>query len=827
MAKAKRPASRPARSKFAERITSADDRDFIELARKRFKQAETADEDQRARELEDLEFYAGKQWAQDVVNARAGQPGNATSGLPPVPARPTYVINKVREPVRQVLNQERQSDLGVEIAAADDFGEATPGVSPQEIELREGLVRRIQRESQAQDARSWAFARATIAGRGFYRVMTRYMPGKTNDQEIYVDRIYNQASVSLDPSHEQPDGSDAEWGFVGTDLPWDRYQADYGTIGKTPNPLVTASASEWRQLGDELPGWFTADGETRSVRIVEYWYTERTQKTLHTLADGSFAFDDELTDEDEPTDSRAIVDKQIKWAKLDGVQVLEETDWDGHYIPIVKVIGEELLPYDSQRRAEGMVRPARDSQRGFNVMVSKWVEQIGLAPIPPWMGAAGFDEGFENEYALANTRTLSALHFNTKDSFGNPIAAPTRTSITMEIQAIAGSVQLFDQAIKSTTAIPDVTLGNTDPNIRSAKAQKQVLDQATQGTSHFLDNLARSIRYEGLIVNDLLYPIYGRKGRIVRMMNPRGETQGVMLHQPFLRHPQTNQPVAAPPQMLGQPPQPGQPQPQTYTLTPDATFNITVKVTKNYDTRREAQESVLSSLVQADPQQMAIVGDLLFKYNDGPGHEELEQRYKAVLNPQVQAAISGQHGPDPQLQQAMAENAQLKQVIQSKQAEVQAQGQITIQKAQIDAQSKLQQSQMEIAAKERLEWIQVSAQVAIAGAKLDVESARTFVDAVEARAGKALDLHLQQVDHVAAAATQGRDHAQQILQSTLDHAQTLQQADQGQAHALQQGQQGHAQALEQTAQQGDQALAQQQQAAALQPEPTADSTGTP
>lgn len=809
-------ARRPSRQKLSATVTPDDQRDFIELARKRFKQAETADTKQRERELDDLQFYAGAQWDPLVMQAREGQPANNNTnaqGLPPVPPRPTYVINKVREPVRQVLNQERQADLGVEIVAADDFGEGTPGVSPAEIELREGLVRRIQRESQAADARSWAFQRAVIAGRGFYRVMTRYVPGKTFDQDVYVDRIYNQASVSLDPSHEQPDGSDAEWGFIGTDLPWDRYKSEYGRVGDKPNPLVSASQSEWRMLGDELPGWFTADGETRSIRIVEYWYTERVPRTLVTLEDGRSFYDDGelppgvplgVDDNGDPL-QREVIDRKIKWAKIDGVQVLDETDWPGKYIPIIKVLGEELQPFDSERRAEGMVRPSRDSQRGFNVMVSKWVEQIGLAPIPPWMGAAGFDEGFETEYALSNTRTLPALHFNTKDLEGNPIGAPTRTSITMEIQAIAGSVQLFDQAIKSTTAIPDPTLGNIDPSLKSGKAIRQVLDQATKGTSHYLDNLSRSIRYEGLIINDLLYPIYQRKGRVVRTMNPRGETQATMLHVPFVRHPQTKMPMSA----INLPP--GQPasQPQMVTLTPDATFNVTVKVTKSFDTRREEQETVLSELIQSEPQLMGVFGDLLFKYNDGPGHEELETRAKAMLLPQVQAALSGQQAPDPEKQQLQQQVQQLTQALQTKTAEIQAKGQVDMARDQADNATKLQIVQ-----------IQQEGAFAIASLKAQLEAVNTALQALQeertafneaVRTERENAQHGRELLHEAAQNQLQRTH--EVVQQAVDHAQVLQQGQQAHAQTMEQGQQAHAQGLE----------AQQQQAA-LQPAPTQEAT---
>ena len=103
-----------------------DDSKFLKIARERFEQATSADLKQRERELADLRFYSGDQWSPETRQSRAGQPANATNGLPPVPARPCLTINKVREPVRQVLNNERQSDFGIELVAADDFGELSP-----------------------------------------------------------------------------------------------------------------------------------------------------------------------------------------------------------------------------------------------------------------------------------------------------------------------------------------------------------------------------------------------------------------------------------------------------------------------------------------------------------------------------------------------------------------------------------------------------------------------------------------------------------------------------------------------------------------------------
>jgi hypothetical protein len=708
---------------------------LVTLARERFQQGQDAEEKQRKREIEDLRFYAGEQWDSDILKSRQGQSIGSGSTQQIVPARPSLTINKTREPVRQVLNQERNADLGITVIPADDFGDMDTSIDHTEIKLREGLVRRIQRDSEAADARTWAFARSAIAGRGYWGVMTRYVP-KRADQEIYVHRFYNQSAVTLDPAHEQPDGSDADWAFVGVDLSWDRYKAEFPSTSARQNRVSAATADdEWRAFGDEAPGWFRTEGETRMVRVCEYWYTERTSTTLYHLSDGRAVPKDDLaqlpdgvtqvSDTYGPI-SHVDVEKHIKWCKLDGLQVLDETDWPGHYIPIIKVLGEELQPYDQERRCEGIVRPMIDPCRGNNYVISKFVERVGLTPIPPWMMAAGQDEGFEEEYNAANTRTLSRLHYNQKDSDKVAAPPPFRVDARSEIADIAMGVQIFGQAITSTSVVPETALGNTQPGVKSGRMARLLIDQATQGTSNFLDNLVRSMRHEARIINDLLYPIYGRPGRMARMMNPEGEMSAVIVGQPFTV--QGDGPQARP-----MPIPQGQEAPQDaqlYRLTPDAEFNVAVKVSKNFNTRREEEAAALGEIIAADPTQLQVVGDLFFKYQDGPGHEEMSERYKAVLLPQVQATLGkGQNAAEMQAQLAQAQQA-----IQMLTQQVEQQNDIiktdvvksnaTLQQKQIAEQAENERTAAELASKERIETQKMALEMRKLEVELEIEMAK-------------------------------------------------------------------------------------------------------
>jgi hypothetical protein len=738
----------------------SDDEKLLKVVRQRWQRWIDEGKDQRRRELEDLAFYEGEgQWPEEIRRQRQGQ--NANGNLPAVPARPCLTINKVREPVRHIVASIRQSDLGVEVVPADDFvGEDQ--IPDTEIELREGLIRRIQRQSEAQEARNWAADRAVKAGRGYYGLMTRFVPGKSNDQEIYYRYIYDQSKVALDPSHEMPDGSDAGWGFVDSTMAFSDYAKEYPRLADDdPNPLIDWSEENWSELTNDLPDWFEGDKETRKVKVREHWYKDYQRRELYTLPTGEILWGDELPEEYQEKsvkkllEHRTVVDPVVKFIKTDGKNILEKTEWPSEWIPIFEVVGEAIQPFDSERRFEGAVRPSRDGNQGLNYMTSAMVETIGLAPRAPFIGVAGQFEGFEPAWDAANTRNIPRLEYNaTVDSApGQVLPPPQRQIAEPPIQAISQAIGMFDNSIKSTTGIPDPTLGNVDPSIRSGRAIKTLLEQAQRGTSSYLDNVVLTARHEARVLNSLLFPIYGRPGRIVRMMSMEGDSRPVIVGKPMVSEGEGAMQKAVP----FDPMKHQQDQAKTYQLTDKADWNIAVKVSKNYDTRREAQDAQITELINSAPEALLpIIGDLAWKYADGPASKELEERFKVMLAPPVQQMINSQAQIPPQVQQQMA---MMDGAIKDLQGKLQQAMQI-IQTKQVENQAKLQEAQMETQSREKIALINASAQLAAVQAKVDAEDARTFVDSMENRISKQLELHMQRLDHTHEQIMQMRDHLQ-------------------------------------------------------------------
>lgn len=766
---------------------------WLEDTREKFQAWTEADTDQKQRELDDLAFYAGEQWPEDVLAARAGQA--AQNGVPPIPARPCLVINKMREPVNQVLDGLRDAEIGIELTPADDFAALGIVLDRTEIQTREGLLRRIQRDSQAANMRLWAAGRALIAGRGFYGVMTRFVEASIEgpahismwDQELYVTGWFNQACITLDPAHEQPDGSDAKGGFIGEWITFADYETTYPAHADRPNLLTDLDDDSFVALGEDAPTWFRGAGDLRAVHIVNYFYVVEEFRELCLLADDTAAWKDELPAGADVVDTRDVPRRTVKWCVLDGANPdpLVERDWLGPDIPIIKVVGEELQPYDDQRRVEGLVRPGKDSNQGFNAMASKAVELVALTPIPSVYLANGQDEGFKAEWDLATTRTMGRLHYNHKDAEGNVIGPPTTINRDAPIQPVAMALQMFDEAVQTTTRRHDPSLGKVDPALKSGRAISQVIDQSKEGTSNFGDNQRISARRECVILNNLLYPVYGRRpGRLARIIDGTREPQTVLLGVPYLtqdgRHvpytiPHPDDPTRTLPMPMDHPSVPATA--QKYLLTPNAKANINVTIKKNYDTRRQEQNELLVGLVEADPTQMLVVGDLLWDSSDLPAHEELAERYRLMLAPPIQAMLLAKQNGGPQippaiqaqLEQAKAMGAQATQEIQALTFKLQAKQVEQEGKIQITAMQELAETQRDDKDRE------AKLAVAVLNAKIETQAQliAMFMEERQRIGAHVTDVNELAQQHAHDAAERSKERLHDMVHASLEHQHTI------------------------------------------------------
>lgn len=746
----------------------------------RFKVSSSVFQKQRQRELEDVKFAMGEQWPDEVKAQRQG--GQQIGTMPPIPARPCLEINKLRQPLQQVENQARQARLALTFAPKGD------GASRDVAEAYEDIARAIQTDSRAQIARNWAFKRAITAGLGWYRILYEYANDGDFDLDLVYKRILNQASVYPDPYAEEPDWSDGQYCFITQWLTLPEYTRQFGE-----SALADIDEDAFSDLVERCSEWASTDGtdEGRRVQIAEYFYYSYDELTLTQGQDGkAYA---QLPDGMVPAiglDGKAVTRKQrqsrVDWCKINAVEILEQQEWLGKYIPIIPVVGDEYN-LNGERRWEGIVRPARDACRSYLYMRSAQVEGVGLAPRAPWVGYVETIEGYEDIWNQSNTRNFSMLPVKmVRDGTGAALPPPNRNVVEPAIQAITVAAHEADGDIKATTGLFDPSLGNLSPSDRSGKAILALQKQGEMGSGGYLDNLAQiSMAYEGKVLQDLIPKIYDRPGRVVATVGEDDQRGNVMLNAPFVQNGQ--QPQAVPPGTQGA---------KVIDLT-KGQYTIIPTVGKSHTTRREEGADAMGQLIEAAPQLAPMIADLWVADMDFPGAKQIADRLTKMLPPQLQ-----DNPQDPEIQLAALKQgaAQAQQVIDAMAKELDAKNQI-IETETVKAQQTVAIKQLELASDEKIQAMKIEADLLKTQATIQAQQAEVNIQAqltqLQQELGLLKEVGMAREQQAHEAAMQGASHQQALEQ----------QAQQGQIGMAQQDQKGQ------------QAMDQQAQAAALTPEP--------
>ncbi len=487
-------------------VVDADDESRFRFIRDRFRAAKDADSSNRSMAADDMRFtwVSGEQW--DNQFAAYGT------------KRPKYEVNRLRQSVKQVLNDFRQSTPSIKVRPQKD-------TTADMATLREGLVRNIEMQSGADGVYDWAAMYAITCGFGCWRVNIRYSDDDSFDQEIVIERIADPFTVWFDPDAMELDRSDSRYAFV---------EASY-SLREFKERWPDAEVVSVDTVNDAtLRDWFDA----KRVRVCEYWHVEEEEKRLVLLDDGEVM---EREDYDAqaaqvmPSDpaglgvvqvprivsERTTRKRTVYCEVVSGSQVLEAAvEWPGRYIPLVPVWGDYLI-VDGQTTWYGMARMARDAAVLNNFAFSMFAEQIATQPSAPFMVTAEQIGPYRDAWERLSVDNAPALPYVHVD--GQP--PPQRQ---MPPQLSAGTMALLNittDAIKATTGIYDASLGqrSNETSGRAILARQREGDTANYD---YVDSLSRSIKYGGMIVMDLVPHVYSRE-RQLRIIGADGRPEMV------------------------------------------------------------------------------------------------------------------------------------------------------------------------------------------------------------------------------------------------------------------------------------------------------------
>jgi len=616
-----------------------------------------------------IEFRAGMQWPEMIRRDR--EDPNQDGG-----PRPCPVLDKTNQYVRQVINEERQNRAAIRIRPVDDDAD------PETAEIFNGIIRHIEDKSEAIEAYTTAGEHAIDGGFGYWRILADYSDPLSFDQDIRIKRIPNRFSVALGP-HTEVDGSDAEEAMIWEDMDKKSFKAKY------PNA---------KEVGIEAgESWTSKD----TIRIAEYFYIEHKPTKIHLMDDDSVLTDEKfkeligrieehnqmlmsmpppepVTVPDpatgqpvmiqppmpepvqlpEPKDSRETVIRQVKWCKLTAAEILEERDLVGTYIPIVKVTGNEIVMPDGKSRLSGMIEDMMDSQRLHNYAHAGFIEDVALAPRAPWIAEESSIENYEQDYADANRKPISVLKYKAiSGEDGHPIPPPQRIPK-------AGLDSAWQQMLANTEHGVAAAVGMMAPGMMEAAQGVQfptvsgvaLGKQEARGMTvnyHFPDNLARSIQHTGRILLEWI-PKYYDTPRVVRIIGEDGEEDKVKIN--------PEQQAAIMPETDEYEKEIG----KIYNLNVGK-YDVSVFTGPSYSAKRQEAVEMQSRLIDARPELMNLMGDILFKNMDAPGSEEISERLKTLLPPEIQK-MEAAEDEDPRFTALMGQVEQAAQQLEERAA---------------------------------------------------------------------------------------------------------------------------------------------------------------
>lgn len=604
----------------------ANDDKIIRQALEEFKTCEEAEEKNRTRYLDSLKFSLGDQWPETIRRARESDPNGA---------RPCLTLDKVNQYVKQVVNDARQNRPSIKPRPVDDLAD------PEVAEVLQGVIRHIEDQSKADVSYDTAIEMATRGGFGYIRVMNDYAEDDGFEQDIFIKPVLNPLSCYMDPNAKELDGSDARYAFVFDDVPRDDFKAQYPKADPCDFETTRVSAKNWVN--------------EKTIRVAEYFKVEDGARTVWQDENGQ-ASEKEI----EGAVFRSIKTRKVVWRKITAKEVLEEREFPSKWIGIVPVYGH-VIWVGEEKRVSGLIWPAIDAQRVYNYSASAYVERVALVPKAPYLAPAKAVEGYERMWARANTSNQAFLPYNHIDEAGNPIPPPSRAS-TVDVPAgWLQAMQANEHDIQAALGMYQAAVG-APSNEKSGKAILAREHQADTATFHFTDNLSRAIRQVGRIVLDMLPRIYDTR-RVIRIL---GEDSSVKVAQiePDMSIPYKEERDER-----------GKAIRQLFNPTLGK-YDISVQVGPAYSTKRAEAADFLSNVTQSNPQMMQIVGDLMFKAMDVPYADEIAERLRKLLPPQLQEE---QGDPAQQvgmlqgeLQKAGTIITQLAQELQASQDQIQA-----------------------------------------------------------------------------------------------------------------------------------------------------------
>lgn len=517
--------------------------------------------------------------------------------------RPVLTINKLQKFLRQIRGDQMQNRPRIKVIPVDDKSD------PRMAELYNGIIRQIEYQSNAGVAYDTAYNHSISSSFGFWRFVTKYADDNSFDQDILIKRVINNLSVHFDPFATEFCLEDAQYCFIEDLVDKKRFKvlwpdAEFTSFDSND---VTTLFGDWLQ--------------TDKARVAEYFWKDTVQKKIALLKDGTvIPIDKKVTFEAlkhlgyEVVRDRMVDEVVVKWAKISGGEVLEESTWIGKDIPVIPVFGDEVIA-DGKRHLLSLARGAKGPQQMYNYWATAGTETVALAPKNPYVVDHRQIKGFEQEWEESNRTNRMYIRYNAvaglqKPQREQPAQVPTAIMAMMERTA-------FD--VEDHLGRYEASQGQAS-NERSGKAIIARIQQSDKGTYTFVDNFTRSFVASGKQLLDLIPKVYDTQ-RAMMIQGEDGSQEMVEVNKPALMPDGT--PGKANDLSVGK-------------------YDLIASIGSSFASKRQEMVADMKDALQYSPELAQIIAPLIFKYSDAPGSQEIyAEMKKGIGQMQQQKEMEG------------------------------------------------------------------------------------------------------------------------------------------------------------------------------------------
>lgn len=599
--------------------------DALQEAQRLYQEALEASRDQRSQIDEDLRFSDPsdpQQWDEDVKRQREQDPGGK---------RPCLVLDQTGQYVSNVSGQIEQQPPSLHAIPE------TGGAEKQAAEQLDGRFRQIEYASRASQHYARALTSAARTGVGYLVVRPEYIDRALGYQAPRISSEPDPLKVIFDPWSTETDGSDSDFGFLLTSFAPKYFER------KWPKKDAVDFGDPEQRRNDSR----------KSILVAEQWYREDVTRNI-------IVYTDEMGQEVAGTEDeywtackaamtqlpydRTYKDKKavVKWRRMSGCDVLEESEYPADYIGIVPVYGYVSF-VDGRMKYCGIPRRARSAQQAYNYHKSEL-----LMPGAQLMASKRALAGVETIWDRAQVQRRAFLPFNDMDEMG-AVSAPTliKTGSSLIDHMAGAEAALRD--IQASVGIYQANLG-APSNETSGVAIESRKQQGEASNAHFPSHLSASLGHLGRIVMDMDARLADTR-RQMPIMGVDGSSGQIGVD------PEQKQAFAR---------QPG----GEVTINPRVgKYGVRVVTGASYSTQRTQTNAAFAEIMRGNKEMAPVVAPFWAQTLDFPGSDKFAQAMASMAPPAVKAILQpegGEKGPDPA---AMAQ--QLKQVQEALQEAIQ------------------------------------------------------------------------------------------------------------------------------------------------------------